>query len=188
MTWQYNLERGDITDPDVPQEQCHFTYPETYAYYGGEVIAERGRLFVNAPAMLDLLKRYVADDPCAPADPRYAEVAALIERIERIDNPDEAALDMLHRISARLNEQFQMDWPREWAQANLEARSLIFNLCNKIFKEHRIGISREEVEGAAIIERKYQPVSNPKRFERCRWCGLEIPKSDGGICDNCIPF
>jgi len=155
MTWQYNLERGDITDPDVPQEQCHFTYPETYAYYGGEVIAERGRLFVNAPAMLDLLKRYVADDPCAPADPRYAEVAALIERIERIDNPDEAALDMLHRISARLNEQFQMDWPREWAQANLRKRKLsTFFEHGQWWVEHRTTGAQWSVcdaEGLGII-------------------------------------
>ena len=65
---------------------------------------------------------------------------------------EERALDMFHRACEYLDRQFQMDWPRDLAQANLEARALLFNASNEIFIRHGQGISSEEVEGAQIIE------------------------------------
>ena len=86
MTWQYNPGRGDITDPSIPREQTNMS-EECYAYYGGELIAEtvrstHGPMLAEAQNMLDLLKRYISDDPCAPGDPRYYEAVAIIERIK----------------------------------------------------------------------------------------------------------
>jgi hypothetical protein len=40
----------------------------------------------------------------------------------------------------------------------------------------------------AIEELKKLPVSDPEKFMRCKWCGLEKPKCDSGICDECCPF
>jgi hypothetical protein len=40
------------------------------------------RLFAAAPDMLALLKEYVAEDPCAAGDPRYARAVELIRKIE----------------------------------------------------------------------------------------------------------
>jgi len=40
----------------------------------------------------------------------------------------------------------------------------------------------------AIAELKKQPVSDPEKLMRCNWCGLEMPKSQSGICDDCCPF
>jgi hypothetical protein len=61
MTWQYNPERGDITDPAVPQAESSISNPETYAYYGGDLICEtvrstHGPLLANSQAMLKALK------------------------------------------------------------------------------------------------------------------------------------
>jgi len=61
MTWQYNPERGDITDPNVPQAESSISNPETYAYYGGDLICEtvrstHGPLLANAPGLLKALK------------------------------------------------------------------------------------------------------------------------------------
>ena len=67
-----------------------------------------------------------------------------------------AALDMLHHASVYLDTEFRMNMKRGEAKANLEARAIIFNCCNAIFREHGCGISREEVEGARIIERSIQ--------------------------------
>lgn len=107
MTWQYNPSRGDITDPDaeelnpgcfmmargddglcVPVAHCpSCDQQRRRAYYGGELIAEtvrstHGPMLAEAQNMLNLLKRYVSDDPCSAGDPRYSEAVAIIERIE----------------------------------------------------------------------------------------------------------
>lgn len=65
------------------------------------------------------------------------------------------ALDMLHDAIQYIAAQFDVRMMRAQAKANLEARAIIFGCCNAIFKAHGCGISREEVEGAAIIERSY---------------------------------
>lgn len=41
------------------------------------------RLITIAPEMLDLLKAYVANDPCAPNDPRHIEALRLIDKATR---------------------------------------------------------------------------------------------------------
>jgi hypothetical protein len=107
MTWQWNPERGDITDPDEEEQEagCYmmtFNTPDglcspftecpgcaqkrTRAYYGGALIAEtvrstHGPLLTAAPDMLALLKEYVADDPCAFGDPRHTRAIELIAKI-----------------------------------------------------------------------------------------------------------
>jgi hypothetical protein len=43
---------------------------------------------------------------------------------------------------------------REEAKANLDARAILFNCSNQIFREYDCPISKEEIEGAAIIERE----------------------------------
>lgn len=63
-------------------------------------------------------------------------------------------LDMLHRAMFHVREQWSVHLERPQAQANLQARAILFNCSNLIFREHGIGISREELEGAAIIERE----------------------------------
>lgn len=40
----------------------------------------------------------------------------------------------------------------------------------------------------AIEALKALPVSDPDKFVRCRWCGMETPKEAGEICDQCCPF
>jgi hypothetical protein len=68
--------------------------------------------------------------------------------------PEEAiVLDILHRGSVQLSKRFNSQMSREEAQANLNARALIFNISNRIFQRYGAGITREEVEGAIVIER-----------------------------------
>jgi hypothetical protein len=55
--------------------------------YGGYLIAEsiarcNNPIIAAAPLMLALLKKYVADDPCAPGDPRHIEALELIAAAE----------------------------------------------------------------------------------------------------------
>jgi hypothetical protein len=57
------------------------------------------------------------------------------------------ALDMLHGACVYLRNRYE-------AQANMNARAILFNCTNLIFREQGCGISREEVEGAVIIERE----------------------------------
>ena len=45
-----------------------------------------------------------------------------------------------------------------------------------------------DVEMASLDELKKQPVSDPEKFIRCDWCGMEMLKGDGTICDDCCPF
>ena len=64
MTWQFNPERGDITDPAVSQEEVRMG-PEAYKYYGGDLICEsvqstHGPLLANAPGLLKALKNLYA--------------------------------------------------------------------------------------------------------------------------------
>ncbi len=70
-----------------------------------------------------------------------------------IIEPDELiALGMLHDASQYIAAQFDERMTRAQAKANLEARAIVFGLCNRIFKAHGCGVSREEIEGAAILE------------------------------------
>jgi hypothetical protein len=90
MAWQYNSDLGNITDPAVPRGQTGMD-ERCYLYYGGELIAESvrtlyGPLLAESANMLALLRRYVADDPCAPNDPRHKEACAIIERIVEEDD------------------------------------------------------------------------------------------------------
>lgn len=57
------------------------------------------------------------------------------------------ALDVLHSATVYLKEQFCKSWPRELAQANLEARAILFNRSNAILEENGMGITRDEVYG-----------------------------------------
>ena len=55
---------------------------------------------------------------------------------------------------------------------------------------------REELEAKkrqdAIDELKKQPVSDPEKFVRCSWCGMEMekiaPEITIAICNDCLPF
>lgn len=64
------------------------------------------------------------------------------------------ALDRMHKASVHLGDRFDVLMTREEAQANLDARAILFNCSNAIFMELGCPISKEEVEGAAIIERE----------------------------------
>jgi hypothetical protein len=154
MTWKFIPEHGHIIDPDVTFEDSGHD-ESSYRYYGGKLIAEsinseNGPVLAEAQNMVALLKQYVEDDPCAP-NPRYAEACATIERA--MLEEDRRGLDWLHRANVQLAKQFQMNWPRDLAKANLDARAILFNCSNSIFEQHGIGITRAEVEGAAIIEK-----------------------------------
>jgi hypothetical protein len=64
------------------------------------------------------------------------------------------ALDMLHDACVYVRDRWDVRMQRPEAQANLEARAILFNCSNQILREHGCSISKEEVEGAAIIERE----------------------------------
>lgn len=66
---------------------------------------------------------------------------------------DEMGLNELHRAMFHVRANWDLRMNREEAQAHFQARAILFNCSNLILREHGIGISREEVEGAAIIER-----------------------------------
>lgn len=72
------------------------------------------------------------------------------------------ALDMLHDASQHIAAQFDVRMTRAEAKASLEARAIIFGLCNRIFKTHGCGISREEIEGETILERINSEQIEPK--------------------------
>jgi hypothetical protein len=104
MTWQYNPERGDITDPDLVELEpgCYmmaFDTPDGLcrpktgcpgcaqarrrAYYGGVLICEtvpkeHAPLLVNAPAMLVSLKALLA----------RIESGYLVRNTEKDSSPD----------------------------------------------------------------------------------------------------
>ena len=67
-------------------------------------------------------------------------------------NP-EFGLDVLHNATAHVRHQWKIGMNREAAKSNLDARAILFNCSNRILAEHGLGISREEVEGAAIIRK-----------------------------------
>lgn len=64
------------------------------------------------------------------------------------------ALDMLHDACVYVRDSWDVRMTKDQAKANLDARAILFNCSNMIFKEHGCPISKEEVEGAAIIERE----------------------------------
>ncbi|HKD60507.1 MAG TPA: hypothetical protein VKB47_08605 [Terracidiphilus sp.] len=61
---------------------------------------------------------------------------------------DLVGLDMLCNAMDHLAAQFDVSWPRELAAANLDARALLFNAAQSIFREYGVPITRAEVEGA----------------------------------------
>ena len=79
-----------------------------------------------------------------------------------ISGEDLQGLNLLHGASEHLKEAFDMRMDHATAQANLEARAILFRLSNRIFWKYGIGISREEIEGATILER-----NSGKREQRC---------------------
>lgn len=66
------------------------------------------------------------------------------------------ALDMLHGASGHIREEWSVRLDRDAAKANLDARAILFNCANRILREFDLGISKEEIEGAVIIERSIQ--------------------------------
>ena len=87
----------------------------------------------------------------AEASNETRERAEMSDGNDLIDAKTLSALDVLHRASCYLRDEFTLGMPRTEAQANLGARAHIFNCSNLIFKGHGIEISREEVEGARIL-------------------------------------
>jgi hypothetical protein len=71
-----------------------------------------------------------------------------------MNNESCVGLGILHNACAYVQHQWKIGMNREEATANLGARAILFNCSNLILREHGMGISREEVEGAAIIERE----------------------------------
>jgi len=76
--WTINHRDGS-TKLDTP-EGCIMCDEQYYPWTPDK--DEDWRLIAASPDMLALLKRYVAEDPCAPGDPRYKEALALIDRVE----------------------------------------------------------------------------------------------------------
>ena len=74
--------------------------------------------------------------------------------LDFIDPETIIALEMLHDASTYISDQFGIHMTRDEAKANFDARAIFFNCSNQIFKEFGCRISREEVEGVAIIERE----------------------------------
>jgi len=71
-------------------------------------------------------------------------------------------LDVISRASLHLRKQWAgAEMPRDDAAANLKARAILFNCSNAILTEFGMGISREEFEGAAILERMAPPEPEP---------------------------
>jgi len=85
MKW----ERGPRPTEVVSDELVHDAVNggEHTEYYGGKYLVAESvapslvPLIVEAPAMLALLKRYVADDPCAENDPRWVEAVRILGRV-----------------------------------------------------------------------------------------------------------
>ena len=75
---------------------------------------------------------------------------------ERFDASTIIALDTLHHASVYVACRFRMDMSRIEAQANIEARAIIFNCSNLIFRDNGCPISKEELEGSIIIEREHR--------------------------------
>lgn len=72
--------------------------------------------------------------------------------MRRIDVTDLLALDALHSASVYLKGHFKLTMTRNEAQANLDARAILFNCSNAILNEFGEGITAAEVEGAAILD------------------------------------
>jgi hypothetical protein len=83
---------------------------------------------------------------------------------------DLLGLDVLHNATQHIRAHFRMDMTRADAQANLDARALIFRCQNKILDEYGECVTREEIEGALIIEREMS-MPDPRRAN-CR-CSIE---------------
>jgi hypothetical protein len=62
-------------------------------------------------------------------------------------------LELLHHACSHVRSSWDIRMDRVQAQANLDARAILFTCANKILREYGLGITREEVEGAAIIEK-----------------------------------
>lgn len=67
---------------------------------------------------------------------------------------DVLGLQALNHATLHLRDGFDVNMSRNEAQANVDARALLINCANRIFGEHGCPITREEIEGAAIIERE----------------------------------
>ena len=93
------------------------------------------------------------------------------------------------------------DWPTAWDRSwwkpsddpirNLvKAGALIAAEIDRLQREEDAdrAILESRNRKLAIDELKKQPVSDPERFIRCDWCGMEMLKGDGTICDDCCPF
>ncbi len=156
MTWQYNPERGDITDPDVPQEQSG-CQEETYAYYGGEVIAEtvteaNAPLLANAPAMLDLLKKlyariesgYLVRNTLEDSGPTFhmdalefvLELKKTQELIERIEKKIMTGTEL---IAAERQRQIEVEgWSPEHDDEHDDAELASAALCYTVHANHQV--------------------------------------------------
>lgn len=64
------------------------------------------------------------------------------------------ALERLHNASTYIRDQWLVTMKRDEAKSNLDARALIFNCCNLIFREHGCGITKEEAEARNNIRNK----------------------------------
>jgi hypothetical protein len=67
---------------------------------------------------------------------------------------DLMGLDALTAACRHIRRQFRINMTRDEAKANLDARAIIWNCSNKILQQCGAGVTREEVEGALIIERE----------------------------------
>jgi hypothetical protein len=79
------------------------------------------------------------------------------DRSGEMSGDDLQALNLLHGASEHLKEAFDMRMDHDAAQANLEARALLFRLSNRIFWKYGMGISREEIEQMAVPDHEVQP-------------------------------
>ena len=90
-------------------------------------------------------------------------------------------------------------WETEWWKPspdpikNLKrAGALIAAEIDRLLRaKKREGLEAKQHQDA-IDELKKQPVSDPEKFVRCSWCGLEmekiVPEIKIAICNDCLPF
>jgi hypothetical protein len=59
-----------------------------------------------------------------------------------------AGADLLHRTIRLLAAEFDVNWDRATAKANLDARAILLNCSNVIFAEHGMPITKDDIDRA----------------------------------------
>lgn len=73
---------------------------------------------------------------------------------ERSDIDNLAGLRVIDRATRYIKGQFSLRMTKAEAQAHFDARALLLKCANVIFRDAGCPITKEEIEGARIIERE----------------------------------